>query len=115
MGDAGNYKVVVTNEGGSATSADAALTVNPAFAAPRITLQPTPQSVPVVGSVTFTVAATGTAPLVYQGRKDTLPLADGGAISGATTASLTINPVANGDAGRPARLKRLPSGTFAQA
>jgi predicted extracellular nuclease len=97
VGDTGSYDVVVTNAAGSATSAAASLTVNPVLVAPAITTQPLPQAAPVGGSATFSVAASGTAPLAYQWRKGGVPLADGGNISGATAAALTINPVGAGD------------------
>ncbi|HRT65323.1 MAG TPA: immunoglobulin domain-containing protein [Candidatus Hydrogenedentes bacterium] len=45
----------------------------------------------------FTVSATGTAPLVYQWRKDGLDMADGGNISGASTAALDIASPENSD------------------
>src|SRR6478736_1091339 len=99
LADAGSYDVVVTNVANSATSAAASLTVNPVLVAPSITTQPSAQAAPVGGSATFSVAASGTAPLTYQWRKGGSPLADGGNISGATSASLTINPVGAGDVG----------------
>ncbi len=52
--------------------------------APAITTQPQQQTVGNGGSATFTVAATGTAPLAYQWMKN------GANISGATTTALTI-------------------------
>jgi hypothetical protein len=50
-------------------------------------------------SVQFTVAANGTSPLSYRWRKNTVPLSDGGNISGAASDTLTINPVGSGDNG----------------
>src|SRR5690606_27748273 len=79
-GDAGNYSVVVSNAAGSATSANAALTVN---VPPSITTQPVSQTVNAGANVTFTVSASGTAPLSYQWRFN------GANISGATASSLT--------------------------
>jgi hypothetical protein len=61
--NAGNYDVVVSNPYGSATSTVAQLTV---LQPPLITSQPTNQNVAVSGSVTFQVAASGTATLNYQ-------------------------------------------------
>lgn len=60
---------------------------------PSITQHPQSQTVPPGGSVTFTVAASGTEPLSYQWQKDA------GDISGATATSYAINPAAESDAG----------------
>ena len=80
--NAGNYTVVVTNSFGSVTSSPAALTVN---FPPGITNQPTPVSVVVSNSATFTVGVSGTAPLAYQWRLNTTTN-----LLGATNFSLTI-------------------------
>jgi hypothetical protein len=45
------------------------------------------------------VESSGLGSLAYQWRKGGVPLSDGGTISGATTATLTIDPVAFTDAG----------------
>jgi hypothetical protein len=45
------------------------------------------------------VIASGTEPLTYQWHRGTTPLADGGNISGASTATLTIDPAGSADAG----------------
>jgi uncharacterized repeat protein (TIGR01451 family) len=59
-----------------------------------ITVQPANASAECgTGSATFTVTATGTAPLSYQWRRGGTPLA------GATGASLTINPTLSASAG----------------
>jgi hypothetical protein len=50
-------------------------------------------------SAAFTVSATGQPTLTYQWRKNGVNLANGGAISGVTTTTLTINPTVVGDAG----------------
>ncbi len=60
---------------------------------PTVVQQPQSQTIPPGGAVTFTVVASGTAPLTYQWQKDS------GDISGATDASYTINPVDWVDAG----------------
>ncbi len=60
---------------------------------PVITTVPTSQTAGVGSNATFSVSATGTAPLNYQWRKD------GTAIAGATNASLSLNNVQVGDAG----------------
>ncbi len=63
--NAGNYRVVVTNDAGSVLSASARLIV---LWPPSITSQPTDQIVDAGATATFTVTATGTAPLAYQWR-----------------------------------------------
>lgn len=66
----------------------------------QISQQPAAQSVADGASAIFTVAAnSGPIELSYAWRKDGTALADGGSISGATTATLTINPVSATDAG----------------
>jgi hypothetical protein len=74
------YQVVVSNSVNSATSAAATLTVN---VAPAITAQPVDQSVVQGQMATFSVAASGTAPLSYQWSKNGSPIA------AATSASYT--------------------------
>ena len=61
--------------------------------APSITTQPTAQSVVLGQPATFTVTATGTAPLSYQWQKGGAP------ISGATGASYTTPATAQSDSG----------------
>lgn len=91
--DAGNYRCIVSNSVSSATSSAAALTVNPAPAAPAFTASPQPLTRNPGESATFSVTCTGTAPLVYQWQKD------GANIGGATSSSLVIASVAAADAG----------------
>ncbi|HEY6505062.1 MAG TPA: immunoglobulin domain-containing protein [Chitinophagaceae bacterium] len=90
-GDAGNYDVVITGvcPPSPGTSSLVTLTVN---TPPAITTQPVSQTVCAGTNVTFSVAATGTG-LTFQWRKG------GVDISGATSASFTINNAAAGDAG----------------
>jgi hypothetical protein len=90
---AGSYTVQVSNSSGSVTSAAATLTVNAVAGAPSITTQPASQTVTVGANVTFTVAATGTAPLSYQW------MLNSANISGATTATLTRSSVTTANAG----------------
>jgi hypothetical protein len=61
--DAGNYRVVVNNHQGHATSSNATLTV---LLPPAITAQPTNQAVNSLKTATFSVTASGTAPLSFQ-------------------------------------------------
>jgi len=81
------FDVVVTNAVGSVTSNTATLTVNPAPAAPSITTQPANQTVTAGQSATFSVVATGTAPLTYQWQKNSANIT--GAISSSYTTPAT--------------------------
>src|SRR5205823_11446122 len=64
------FTLVVSNAAGSVTSNAAALTVNAAPVAPTITTQPARQTVTAGQTATFTVTATGTAPLSYQWQRN---------------------------------------------
>src|SRR5207245_7381997 len=77
------FRVVVTNTAGMVTSSAATLTVSATVVAPSITTQPASQTVTTGQTATFSVTATGTAPLSYQWRKN------GTTISGATSLSYT--------------------------
>jgi hypothetical protein len=61
--------------------------------APSITAQPANQSVVIGRSATFTVTASGTAPLAFQWQKDAAP------ISGATASSYTTPATVQSDDG----------------
>jgi hypothetical protein len=87
------FTVVVSNSAGDATSNAAALSVTASAVAPSITTQPASQSVSTSQKATFLVAASGTAPLSYQWRKN------GTAISGATLSSYTTPVTTTADAG----------------
>ena len=94
IGDNGaTFSVVVTNSAGSATSNTPTLTVNAAAVAPSITAQPANQTVTVGQTATFSVVASGTAPLTYQWKKNGTP------ITGATSASYTTPATVIGDNG----------------
>lgn len=86
----GDYHAVVTNTTGSATSATAHVTVHDA---PKITVHPLTQTRAFGGSVTFTIAATGTAPLAYQWTKNKIP------VPGANGDSLTLSGLSSSDLG----------------
>jgi hypothetical protein len=77
------FMVVVNDGSESVTSSTAILTVTSAPVAPSITTQPANKTVTAAQTATFSITATGTAPLSYQWKKN------GAAISGATSASYT--------------------------
>ncbi|MDQ3199213.1 MAG: hypothetical protein M3Q46_08530, partial [Verrucomicrobiota bacterium] len=82
------FFVVVTNPLGSVTSDSAILTIK---TAPVITTQPADVMVNVGQTATFSVTATGAAPLKYQWRKNGAP------ITGATRGSYTTPSTTAGD------------------
>jgi hypothetical protein len=88
--DAGAYSAKVSNVAGSVTSAPATLIVD---APPSISTGPQSQTVIAGRDVSFSVVASGTAPLRYQWN-----LA-GASIPGATQPTLTLNNVQPTDAG----------------
>lgn len=87
------FDVVVSNAAGNKTSAMATLTVTAAAVGPTITTQPANQTVTTGQSATFSVAATGTAPLSYQWQKNSSNIA------GATAASYTTPATVASDSG----------------
>ncbi len=89
--DNGTYHVVATNLYGSAPSADATVTVN--VVPPSITTEPSSTTVTLGQPASFTVVASGSAPLSYQWYKGTDP------ISGATSATYTIATTTGSSAG----------------
>ncbi|HKR04675.1 MAG TPA: T9SS type A sorting domain-containing protein, partial [Bacteroidia bacterium] len=93
---AANYNVVVSGTcSPAATSNNVSLTVN---TAPAISSQPAVSQTTCSGtSVSFSVTASGSG-LTYQWYKAATSLTNGGNISGATSSTLTLNPVATGDA-----------------
>jgi hypothetical protein len=62
----------------------------------KINTEPSNQTACAGNTVRFSVDATGTG-LIYQWRKGTVSLVNGGSVSGANTANLTINPVNTSD------------------
>jgi hypothetical protein len=92
--NAGSYDVIVTG-GCSLPSIAATLTL---LGIPTITTQPVNQSACLGSNATLTVVATGDA-LTYQWRKGGVNLINGGNISGATSATLTISSTTANDAG----------------
>ncbi len=94
--DAGNYDAVVTNVYGADTSSVAVLTVlAPPF------FNPPPQDLTVFqgSGASFTAVPGGTAPFTFQWQEAGVNLTNGGRISGATTATLSISATVTNDTG----------------
>jgi hypothetical protein len=89
-GDAGDYVCAFGKGACLADSNPATLTVTPALV---LTGQPTSRTVCAGASASFTVTATGPAPITYQWRKN------GTDIAGATAATYSIAATVAGDAG----------------
>ena len=87
------FKVVVTNSVGSATSNAAILSVSTTAVAPSITTQPSNQTVAAGQTAKFSVVASGTSPLSYQWQKG------GAAITGATSSTYTTPATSTADSG----------------
>jgi Immunoglobulin domain/Immunoglobulin I-set domain/Abnormal spindle-like microcephaly-assoc'd, ASPM-SPD-2-Hydin len=85
-----SFTVTVTSSTGNVTSNAATLTVN---TPPSITTQPGSATVIAGQTATFSVAATGTAPLTYQWKMN------GTAIGGATSTSYTTPVTTTGNSG----------------
>jgi len=66
---------------------------------PITVTDPASQSICTGDTASFSVTATGQPTLLYQWRKNGVNISNGGTVSGATTATLTINPAAAGDSG----------------
>lgn len=92
------FDVVVSNAAGSVTSQQVTLTVNVGSAAPTIGTQPANQTVTAGQAATFSVVATGTAPLSYQWQMN------GSSISGATVASYTTPVTTTANSGQQFRV-----------
>jgi len=89
------YNVVVSGSyAPTYTSNNVSLTINQAIV---ISSSPTNQTACIGNSASFSISATGGS-LLYQWRNGTVNLTNGGTISGVTTSTLTINPVALSDA-----------------
>ncbi len=94
--DAGSYALIVSNAVGVVTSAVAVLTVT---GPPVITLPPASQSVSAGSNASFSVTASGTAPLTYQWLFNGFGLADGGQFNGTSAATLSITSAQSNNTG----------------
>lgn len=94
--DSGNYNVIVTNQWGSATSVVASLNV---YVPAGISADPTNLTIIVGSNASFSVTASGSAPLTYRWLKGGTNLTDGGRISGSTNFTLNITAATTADAG----------------
>ena len=94
---AGQYRVIVSNSGGNATSTAVPLTVAAAPALPSVVTQPLPQAVAVGSTATFSVVANGVPTPTYQWQKWSSN-GDLSIVTGATSATLTIPNVQASDA-----------------
>jgi len=90
---AGSYTVVVSNSAGSVTSIAAILAVTVPIVAPLITAQPVNQSVSAGDNASFSVTASGTAPLSYQWKRN------GANIAGANVSTLSLTSVTTNQTG----------------
>ncbi len=92
--DTGNYDVIVSNSNGSVTSVAATLTVSTSGnVPPAITTPPANLTVAQGQNATFSVAATGTAPLTYYWSKGTT------LVAGPAGSSFTLTSAQPADAG----------------
>lgn len=92
QGNEGEYDCVISNGSFTVTSEAATLSVNDPV---TVTIARTPSATAVTTGtkITFTATATGTAPLLYQWKKDTA------VIPGATSAAYTIDAGTSADNG----------------
>lgn len=110
-GDAAEYRVRVSNDAGSRTSAPARLQVHGGVQAPQIVVDPKPVVVNVGESVRFTVEVEGTSPFQFLWKKDAVLVFD------TYRPVLDIGSVTLGDAGdyRVTVVNREGSATSASA
>ncbi|HWB02374.1 MAG TPA: immunoglobulin domain-containing protein [Verrucomicrobiales bacterium] len=88
MADEGLFTVSATNTAGTRTSSPGELIL---LASPEIVKAPALVTVEEGASATFTVTARGAGTLSYQWLRNNVLITDGGDITGATTASLTLS------------------------
>lgn len=108
---AGNYSVIVSNVAGTATSASAVLTVVVPVTntPPQILTQPISQTINVGSNVTFSVTASGTAPMMYQW------FFNGGNLNGQNASTLNLSQVQQNQAGNYSVIVSNVAGTATSA
>lgn len=94
-----DYRVVVTNNFGSATSAPARLTVSSSVPQIVTDLSPAALQQPAGFAFTYSVQAIGSGPLVYQWTRNGSPLQDNARIAGSRSNVLYIANAQVGDEG----------------
>jgi hypothetical protein len=94
--DSGTYKLVAMTSCGPQPSLPAVLAFD---TCPTIYDHPQDASVALGAPVVMAIDAGGTWPRSYQWRRNGQPLSDGPRVLGATSYTVTINPVEAGDAG----------------
>src|SRR5437879_2758486 len=104
--DAATYSVKVINGGGSVISSNATLTVN---VPPTIQTQPTNATVTQGQTASFSIVASGTAPLSYQWNFN------GSLLSGATNSSLSLTNAQATQAGGYTAVVTNPWGSITSA
>jgi len=92
----GIYQAVVSNRGGSATSAVATLSLR--LLPPAILQQPLSRTNPVGGTAVLSVVASSSAPETYQWFKNGLPLESGDRVAGVQSSVLTLSALSTNDA-----------------
>ena len=106
----GNYFVIATNVGGTATSAVMAITV---LIPPAVTLQPVSLTLPQGSNAIITAAVSGDVPLNVQWFFNGTPLTDSGQFSGTATTNLMISNLQFPNNGNYALLVTNPVGSAA--
>lgn len=95
----GVYSIIYRAKDAFGNGSTAARTVNVVPDSPMIISGPLSHTNYPGATQTFAVSAMGAAPLAYQWFKDSVKLADGGRMTGATNSALVIMPALPSDAG----------------
>lgn len=107
--DSGAYSCRVRNGYGQSFSAAATVTIGDP---PAITAHPAALTRAVGSSASFSCSSSGSAPLAYRWQKNGINLANGGRISGVTSATLSLINLQSSDAGN---YRCVASNAFGQA